>query len=50
MIGLEPAGRVELLTDALPPVRVDVPRLVEPLVKVTVPVALVGSVAVNVTD
>ena len=50
MIGSEPAGRVEVLTDAMPPVRVGMPRLVEPLVNVTVPVALVGSVAVNVTD
>ena len=45
-----PAGRVELFTDAVPFVKVDVPRLVEPLVNVTVPVAPVGSVAVNVTD
>jgi hypothetical protein len=39
-----------VLIDATPLLRVDVPRVVEPLVKVTVPVTLLGSVAVNVTD
>lgn len=39
-----------MLIVAIPPARVDVPRAVEPLVKVTVPVVLLGSVAVNVTD
>jgi hypothetical protein len=41
---------VEVLIDALPLLTGDVPSAVEPLVKVTVPVALLGSVAVNVTD
>jgi hypothetical protein len=50
VIGSVPAGREEVLTDAVPFVTVDVPRAVEPLVNVTVPVVLVGSVAVKVTD
>jgi hypothetical protein len=41
---------MEVLIDATPLLRVDVPSVVEPLVKVTVPVALLGSVAVKVTD
>jgi len=36
--------------DAVPLVRVAVPRVVAPLVKVTVPFGLPGSVAVKVTD
>jgi hypothetical protein len=39
-----------VLIDATPLLRVEVPSVVEPLVKVTVPVTLLGSVAVNVTD
>lgn len=50
MIGSAPAGSVEVAIDAVPFDRVDVPSVVEPLVKVTVPVVLVGSVAVKVTD
>ena len=45
-----PLGSVELVAVATPLVRADDPRMVEPLVKVTVPVTLVGSVAVKVTD
>jgi hypothetical protein len=41
---------VEEVAVAVPFVTVDVPRTVAPFVKVTVPVALVGSVAVKVTD
>lgn len=50
MTGSAPAGRIEVLTDATPLDRVPVPSEVEPLVKTTVPVVLVGSVAVKVTD
>jgi len=48
--GFAPVSSVELLIDATPPLRVDIPSVVEPLVKVTVPVTLLGRVAVNVTD
>jgi hypothetical protein len=44
-----PLGSVELVTVATPLVRADEPRMVEPLVKITVPVTPVGSMAVNVT-
>ena len=50
MIGSVPAGSEEVLTDALALVKVAVPRAVEPLVNVTVPVVPVGSAAVKVTD
>ena len=50
MIRSAPPGRVEVLIDALLLLTGDVPRVVEPLVKVTVPVSPLGRVAVNVTD
>ena len=34
---------------AIPPTRDDVPKVVEPFVNVTVPVALLGKVSVSVT-
>ena len=49
-MGSAPEGSVEVLIAAMPLVRFDVPSAVEPLVKVTVPVALLGSFAVKVTD
>jgi hypothetical protein len=45
-----PVGSVELATVATPPDNAEVPRIVEPLVKVTFPVAPEGIVAVKVTD
>ena len=48
-MGSGPAGSVEVAIVAVPPAKVDVPRTVAPLVKVTEPVALVGSFAVKVT-
>jgi hypothetical protein len=46
-----PSGSVALVSVATPPVTADVPSVVEPLMKVTVPVALVGStVSVKVTE
>ena len=48
-MGSLPAGRVEVLTDAVPFVTVVVPSTVEPLVNVTVPVTIVGRVSVKVT-
>ena len=45
-----PAGNVDEVTVATPLETVDVPRTVGPFVKVTVPVVLVGRVAVKVTD
>lgn len=50
VMGSAPTGRVEMTRDATPLDTVDVPSTVVPLVKDTVPVALVGSVAVKVTD
>lgn len=45
-----PSGSDEFVRVATPPVTVEVPRVVEPLVKITVPVALLGStVSVKVT-
>jgi hypothetical protein len=44
-----PAGRVEVVIEATPPTRFTVFRTVAPLVKVTVPDVLAGSVAVKVT-
>jgi hypothetical protein len=45
-----PSGSDELVRVATPPVTVEVPSVVEPLVNVTVPVALLGSmVSVKVT-
>jgi hypothetical protein len=47
---LLPSGSVELVRVASPPVTAEVPRVVEPLVNVTVPVASPGSsVSVKVT-
>jgi hypothetical protein len=45
-----PVGRVEVDTVAVPLVIAAVPRRVEPLVKVTVPVTPDGSEALKVTD
>jgi hypothetical protein len=50
VMGSLPAGREDVVVAATPPVSVDVPNVVAPLVNVTVPVTPVGSVAVNVTD
>ena len=50
MIGSLPAGSEDVVTVATPPVSVEVPNIVAPLVNVTLPVTPVGSVAVNVTD
>ena len=50
MIGSLPAGKAELLTEAVPLTRVGAPRVIEPLTNVTVPVVFVGRVAVKVTD
>jgi len=44
-----PAGKVEVIIEATPFTRFTVLRTVNPLVKVTEPVVLVGSVAVKVT-
>src|SRR5260370_3278447 len=49
-MGSLPAGSEDVVVDATPPVTVDVPKVVAPLVNVTVPVTPAGSVAVNVTD
>jgi hypothetical protein len=43
-------GSDEVVAVAAPPVIVDVPKAVEPLVNVTVPVTPDGRVAVKVTD
>jgi hypothetical protein len=48
--GSVPVGSEDVVTFPTPPVSVDVPNVVPPLVNVTVPVTPVGSVAVNVTD
>ena len=45
-----PIGSVEVATVAVPPLNAEVPRIVLPLVKVTVPVAPAGTLAVKVTD
>jgi hypothetical protein len=46
-----PSGSVVLVRVATPPLTGDVPSVVEPLVNVTVPVALLGSnVSVKVTE
>lgn len=50
MIVLEPIGKDVLLTVAIPLIKVEVPKTVDPLVKVTVPVALEGTDAVKTTD
>lgn len=49
-MGSVPVGKVEVEMVAAPPVIVEAPRRVEPLVKVTVPVAPDRSEAVKVTD
>jgi hypothetical protein len=49
VIGSLPSGSEEVISVAIPPTRVDVPNVVEPLVNVTVPVALLGNVSVRVT-
>ncbi len=49
-MGLLPVGSVEVTTDAVPFVMVATPSEVAPLVKLTVPVAVEGRVAVKVTD
>ncbi len=50
MIEAEPTGSVDVVTLATPLAKTGEPKLVEPAAKVTVPVALAGSVAVKVTD
>jgi len=50
VMGSLPSGREDVVTVALPPLSVDVPNVVAPLVNVTVPVTPTGSVAVKVTD
>ena len=50
VMGSLPAGSEDVVAAATPPVSVDVPNVVAPLVNVTVPVTPVGSVAVKVTD
>jgi len=50
VMGSLPAGSEDVVVAATPPVSVDVPNVVAPLVNVTVPVTPVGSVAVKVTD
>jgi hypothetical protein len=45
-----PRGSEDVVAAADPPVRVEVPKAVAPLVNVTVPVAPDGRVAVKVTD
>jgi hypothetical protein len=47
--GLLPSGSVEVVKVATPLVTVDVPSAVVPLVNVTGPVTLFGSVSVRVT-
>ena len=47
---LDPPGKEEVLTAAVPLVKVDVPKVIVPLVNVTEPVAPAGNVAVKVTD
>jgi hypothetical protein len=49
VIGSLPSGSDEFIRVATPPTKVDVPNVVEPLVNVTVPVALLGNVSVSVT-
>lgn len=44
-----PSGRVEVVKVATPLFTAEVPSVVEPLVNVTVPVTLVGSVSVRTT-
>jgi hypothetical protein len=48
--GSLPTGSEDDVAVAAPPVSVDVPNVVAPLVNVTVPVTPLGSVAVKVTD
>jgi len=50
VIGSLPTGSEVVVAVATPPVSVDVPKTVVPLVNVTVPVTTAGSVAVKVTD
>jgi hypothetical protein len=49
-MGSLPAGSEDVVAVAAPPVSEKVPRAVEPLVNVTVPVTPDGRVAVKVTD
>jgi hypothetical protein len=49
-MGSLPMGSEDVVTAAAPPVRVEVPNAVVPLVNATVPVTLDGRVAVKVTD
>jgi hypothetical protein len=50
VMGSLPSGSEDVVAVAIPPVSVDVPNAVAPLVNVTVPVTPLGSVAVKVTD
>jgi hypothetical protein len=45
-----PAGKVDVVTVAIPLDKTGEPKMVDPAVKVTVPVTFAGSVAVKVTD
>jgi len=49
-MGSLPMGSEDVVAVATPPVTVDVPNTVEPLVNVTVPVTPDGRLAVKVTD
>jgi hypothetical protein len=49
-MGSLPTGSEDVVVVATPPVSVDEPNTVAPLMNVTVPVAAAGSVAVKVTD
>ena len=50
MIECDIAVNAEVENVAIPPLSVPVPRVVAPSLKVTVPVASEGSVAVNITE
>lgn len=49
-MGSLPMGSEDVVAAAAPPVKVEVPNTVAPLVNVTVPVTSDGRVAVKVTD
>ena len=50
MIGSFPIGRVDVETEATPLASVEVPNVVDPLEKVTVPVTPIGSDALKATN
>jgi hypothetical protein len=49
VIGSLPSGRADVAVVATPLTTAELPSVVEPLVKMTVPVTFVGNVSVNVT-